>query len=55
MHNSSFFPNKGEIKHGKEDFFISTSLTHLGALRAHGYWDEVSGVENALPHSQTHF
>jgi len=38
-----------------KDFSYLTPHTHLGALRAHGYWDEVSGVENALPHSLPHF
>jgi hypothetical protein len=28
----------------KKEIFISTSLTHLGALKAHGYWDEDSDL-----------
>ena len=34
----------------KKEFFISTSLTHLEALKAHGYWDEDSDLCLAIPH-----
>ena len=45
----------GRKSRENKEFFISTSLTHFGALKAHGYWDETSGVENTLPHSQPTF
>lgn len=38
----------------KEEFFISTSLTHLWAWKAHGYWAEASGVEMVEPHFLPH-
>jgi len=34
----------------KKEIFILTSHTHLGALKAHGYWDEDSDLWLAIPH-----
>jgi len=39
----------------KKEIFILTSHTHLGALKAHGYWDEASGGKSAIPHLQPNF
>ena len=50
-----FSKQRGEKNREKKDFSKITSLTHLWALKAHGYRDKVSGVENALPHSLPHF
>ena len=53
MHNSnntrkSINPTKrvilGFCKAKKEEFFISTSLTHLWAWKAHEYWAEDSDL-----------
>jgi len=34
----------------KKEIFILTSHTHLGALKAHEYWDEDSDLCLAIPH-----
>ena len=39
----------------KKDFRISTSLTHLEALKAHEYWDEDSDLCLATPHLEVTF
>jgi hypothetical protein len=42
------------VKQKKEEFFISTSLTHLWAWKAHEYWAEASGGEMVEPHFLPH-
>ena len=39
----------------KKDFFILTSLTHLEALKARGYWDEDSDLCLTTPHLEVTF
>ena len=39
-----FLQTKGRKSIEKKEFFILTSHTHLGALKAHGYWDEDSDL-----------
>ena len=39
----------------KKDFRISTSLTHLGALKAHEYWAEASDLCLVTPHLEVTF
>ena len=39
----------------KEEFFISTSLTHLWAWKAHGYWAEDSDLCLPIGHLEVTF
>ena len=50
-----FLQTKGRKSREKKEFFILTSLTHLGALKAHEYWDEDSDLCLATPHLEVTF
>ena len=50
-----FLQTKGRKSRENKEFCISTSLTHFGALKAHGYWDEDSDLCLATPHLEVTF
>ena len=45
----------GRKSRENKEFCISTSLTHLEALKAHEYWDEDSDLCLATPHLEVTF
>ena len=50
-----FSKQRGEKVEKRKNFRISTSLTHLGALKAHEYWDEASDLCLVTPHLEVTF
>ena len=50
-----FLQTMGRKSTEKKDFRISTSLTHLGALKAHEYWAEASDLCLVTPHLEVTF
>ena len=45
----------GRKSRENKEFCILTSLTHLEALKARGYWDEDSDLCLAIPHLEVTF